>query len=765
MHAVETYDHEPISEAFITIDKRYIGKTDRQGHLIAKGLCPGTIAIQVTHAAYEIANRTLKVGEVRSVEIELEYEVADFVVEEHPAPPTELHAATVISGEALARKRGLSLSEALAEVPGVTQLRSGSGLAKPIVRGQFGRRVSFIVDGVRHRAQDWGVDHVPEIDPAMADRITVVRGAAGVRYGPDAIGGVVLVDPPLLRRTPGVEGEAHLVGFANGLGGSFSGRTQWVPEKKPELTLQLDGSIKRLQAASTPDYALDNTGASEWMAGATIGYRGDNARYQLSFRHVQSKLGVCLCFKMDSASDFFLQSKLGRPAESDLYRAEFQIGRPFQDVAHDQLVARGIWSTAGGGTVTATYALQYDDREEFDIVRQAISGPQFSFRLLTHDADVVLEHKPLHFTDHHHLLGSLGVTAMVQTHWYQGLQLVPDHQAGSAGVFAIERLIADGFELEAGLRHDVLLRSATFQRIDYLRLGRSGQLARDKCGDPETGADTFDCTSLFQTTSASVGGLWHLTQQLTTKLDLSIAMRPPNPDEQYLNGTAPTLPVLGLGKPDLGAETNYSASLTTSYVAEKLTAEVSAFGSLIDDYIYFAPAIGADGMPIFDVLIRGAFPRFVTRPVDAMFYGADGSITATPFSWLALGAQASSVLARNRTDNSYLVFIPANNARASVTFKAARIGPLQNAEANLAGSYTARQTRFDPAADLAAPPPAYFLASGSVEADVPVSTHTVRLALSGANLFGQRYREYTSIMRYFADQPGRQLWLRMSVKF
>jgi iron complex outermembrane recepter protein len=765
VHVVESFDHEPIIGASVKIDGTPVGVTDRQGHLILKGLCRKQLRLDVVHDAYEVATRRITVDGTQSVEIELAYLVEEFVVEEHPAPPVDLHATAEVSGEALARKRGQSISEALSEVPGVTQLRSGSGLAKPIVRGQFGRRLPFIVDGVRHRSQDWGVDHAPEIDPAMADRITVVRGAAGVRYGPDAIGGAVLVDPPALRRVPGTEGEAHLVGASNGYGGFMSGRMQWVPTERPTLTVQLEGSIKRLAAASTPDYALDNTGAAEWMGGVTVGYRTDNARYQLSFRHLKSKLGVCLCFRVDSASDFFSQANLRRPIESELYKADFAIDRPYQDVAHDLAVARGVWLLGAGNLITATYALQYDDREEFDIVRQAVTGPQFSFRLLTQDADVVFEHKPVHLSDHHHLIGTLGVATMFQTHSYEGLQLVPDHQAGSAGVFATERLLADGLELEAGLRYDVLSRTATLNRIDFLRLVRSGQLGMDACGNAASTADRFDCVSMFHTASASLGGLWHVTSNWSTKLDLSMAMRPPNPDEQYLNGTAPTFPVLGMGKPDLGAETNYSVSLTTNYSSEKISAEVSTFANYTDDYIYFAPAIGADGMPIFDVLIRGAFPRFVTRPVDAVFYGADGSISASPYSWLSMSAQASTVRARNVTDDTYLVFVPANNARASVSFKKTTLGFLNNAEANLAGSYTARQTRYDASADLASPPPAYFLASGSLEADVPMSGHSVRFALSGANLFGQRYREYTSLLRYFADQPGRQLWLRMSLKF
>jgi iron complex outermembrane receptor protein len=487
-----------------------------------------------------------------------------------------------------------------------------------------------LVDGVRHRAQDWGLDHAPEIDPAIADRITVVRGASGVRFGPDAIGGAVLVDPPPMLLEPGFSTESHLVGLANGLGGSFMGRARAAPAAVPGLAFQFEGSAKRVRSASTPDYPLDNTAESEWSAGAAAAFRGENGTYQLSLRHFEADLGVCTCYRVESADDFFAQIERRRPLNVDLYRSDFEISRPSQAVAHDLAVARGRWGFAGANTLTATYALQYDHRREFDVVRQATMGPQFSFRLWTHDADVTVEHRPIHLSEHHHLGGSLGVTGMFQTQAYDGLPLVPDHRAIAGGVFLIERLWADGYEIEAGLRYDHLSRTASLLRRDFLRLVRSGQLTQETCGAPGSDTDPVTCASSFHTVSASLGGLLRFGSGWAAKLDLSTAARPPSPDEQYLNGTAPSFPVMGLGQPDAAAERSHSASATLTYAGERVSGEISGFGSYVADYLYFAPALGGDGQPIFDVTIRGSFPRFSTRNVDAAFYGADGFVMRYP---------------------------------------------------------------------------------------------------------------------------------------
>jgi iron complex outermembrane receptor protein len=170
-------------------------------------------------------------------------------------------------------------------------------------------------------------------------------------------------------------------------------------------------------------------------------------------------------------------------------------------------------------------------------------------------------------------------------------------------------------------------------------------------------------------------------------------------------------------------------------------------------------------MLIYDVLIRGTFPRFTTQSVDALFYGADGGIEVAPIPALELGAQASLVRAKNVKDGSYLVFVPADHYRGSVTYHAPDLGSFKSSFATVSGTYVARQHRYDPTADFVAPPPAYFLLGAELGTKTQLADQTVRFAVQGSNLTNSRYRDYTSLMRYFADEPGWQVWLRMSVFF
>lgn len=763
-HVVDSAAHEAVAGATVRVDGRVVGETDAAGRFTLRALCRGSATLEIERIDCIPAKRTIAVSGNGSIEIELTLAGSELVeITGKAPPPPDMRAATVLSGEALQRTRGRGFSDALAEVPGVSQLRSGTGMAKPIIRGQFGRRLLLLVDSVRHRAQEWGLEHAPEIDPFIADRITVVRGAGGVRYGSDAIGGAILVDPPELLREPGYAGELHAIGSSNGRGGTVAGRLLGASSRARGLAWQLEGSAKRLAASETPDYPLDNTGAFEWNAGATVGYRRGAGEHRLSYRHYQADLGVCSCLRIHNVDDFFAQLDRGRPTGSELYSSEFGIDRPEQAVVHDLALARSRWDWRGVGTLTGSYSFQHDLRREYDIVRQATTGAQFNFRLMTHELEAVLEHNPIHLNDHWHVRGAAGVVGMGQIHSYSGLHLIPDYRSLAAGAFLTERLVGHDLEVEAGVRYDLLGRTASIERADFLRLVRSGQLAEDACG-PGT-SDAVKCASRYHTLTASLGALRRFGEALSVKLELSTASRAPNPDEQYLNGTAPTFPVLGLGKPDLSPETTYSTSATVAFQHPRVTAEASAYANLIADYIYFAPALDENGMPIFDVLIRGSFPRFTTRPIDALFYGADGGIALKPHRFVELGGQVSIVRAENVRDGSYLVLVPADRFRGEVTLRAPDGWGLRKTALSVAGTYVSRQRRFDLAADFAAPPASYFQLGAELGTETRAAGQTLRFALQGQNLTNAHYRDYTSLLRYFADEPGWQLWMRMSVFF
>lgn len=320
-------------------------------------------------------------------------EPEELVVEAHRDPTAgETHAVGTVDGAALERASGQDFTETAARIPGVVVARSSGDGSKPIIRGQVERRLLVLFDGVRHESQKWGLDHATEIDPFAAGAIHVVKGASGVRYGPDAIGGVVLVEPPPLLDAPGYAGEAQLVGASNGWRGVGAARIDVVPDALPDLSIRVEGNYGRGAALRTPTYVLGNTGSEEWNAGVALGYRLPGLDLYAAWRHFDLRAGICYCAKSGSPDEFLSQVERDAPVGAERWTETYDIGRAWQDVNHDTALLRA--RTSGlPWEAEATHAFQLNRRLEYDHAREAVTGAQYDFTLRTHSLDGKIEHE------------------------------------------------------------------------------------------------------------------------------------------------------------------------------------------------------------------------------------------------------------------------------------------------------------------------------------------------------------------------------------
>jgi iron complex outermembrane receptor protein len=81
------------------------------------------------------------------------------------------------------------------------------------------------------------------------------------------------------------------------------------------------------------------------------------------------------------------------------------------------------------------------------------------------------------------------------------------------------------------------------------------------------------------------------------------------------------------------------------------------------------------------------------------------------------------------------------------------------------GTVVARQRHYPQDVDFSAPPSAYVLLGAGAGVEFASDRHLIRLSLVGTNLLNRRYRDYTSLLRYFADEAGWGLQLRFAVEF
>lgn len=212
------------------------------------------------------------------------------------APATRSEAnVTVVTSDDLVRtgERTLPRMIAAAAGSGLWLQETNTGGGSPMLRGLIGEKVLIVVDGVRLNDATTRLgpnQSLNTIDPAIVERVEIVRGPASVLYGSDAIGGAILIWTK--RRAPGSPNARGtpdgLGGFAktsyesasNGLRGSLgasgsSGRDAWL----------LIGSAADWNELRTGDGEVDFTGYdSRALFGSFVHDFDDERSLRLSAR-------------------------------------------------------------------------------------------------------------------------------------------------------------------------------------------------------------------------------------------------------------------------------------------------------------------------------------------------------------------------------------------------------------------------------------------------------------------------------------------------
>ncbi len=102
---------------------------------------------------------------------------------------------TVLAGEDLDRSVATTIGDTLANQPGIASTGHGPGAGRPVIRGLGSQRVRVLQN--RIDSLDVSItspDHAVAIEPLLAERIEVIRGAGTLIYGSAAVGGVVNVE-------------------------------------------------------------------------------------------------------------------------------------------------------------------------------------------------------------------------------------------------------------------------------------------------------------------------------------------------------------------------------------------------------------------------------------------------------------------------------------------------------------------------------------------------------------------------------------------
>ncbi|WP_118973580.1 TonB-dependent receptor [Taibaiella koreensis] len=717
--------------------------SDVDGIFRFRDLCPGNYTLFLSEVGYAGVQRRLSLPGADSIAnitlAEGTEQLREVLVTGQKRQEIATIAHVELAGNSLLEVRGKSLAESIKQLAGVNAIQSGPTLSKPVVHGLSGNRVLLVNNGVRQEGQQWGNDHAPEIDPFTADKITVLKGAASIRYGADAIAGVILLDPAPLPEQKTIGGSISAVASSNGQMGTISGMLQGAFDKKLSgLSWRVQGTLQRSGNFRTANYYLFNTGMAEEDFSAQLGYKWKFLNLSASYSQYNAKLGIFRGSDVGNKEDLLAAFARAKPITPDEF--SYKIDRSYQSIRHQVFRAAAEHVFANHGSLSLSYARQQDVRSEYDIDLPYTSDssllfkPQVQFKIVTHTLDLAYKQPSVNGFS-----GIFGISGSTQGNVYSGLRyLIPNFRNYGAGAFAIERYETGKWMFEAGLRYD----------YRWLQVYQRNP----------TSLELYDNTYNYNSVTGTAGVTYNFNDHLSLNANFGTGWRPPSINEMYIQGIHLSAARFEIGDSLLKSERSYNTTLSLNYHTDKLKAQVDLYDNEINNFIY-ARYIGVV------VNSKGANPGYQYTQTNASLLGADITLQWDPIKQLTLFSKTSLLRATNKSEHDGLVYMPPSRFLNGITYHLPQILRLDNAYVTLENISVLGQRYVNPDADAIPPPPGYSIWNARMGCAMPLGKKTLDLNFSVDNLTNLAYRDYLNLFRYYADDLGINFTLRAKLSF
>ncbi|MEO6167186.1 MAG: TonB-dependent receptor, partial [Chitinophagales bacterium] len=524
---------------------------------------------------------------------------------------------SAMSQESMRERGSLSLSDAVSKMPGMSQLSTGNGISKPVIRGLYGNRIQTVLLGIRFDNQQWQDEHGLGLTDAGVDRIEVIKGPAALEYGSEAMGGVLNIIEEKPAPVGTVEGDASFQLFSNTLGFATDAGVKGSNEKLNWRVL--------IGAESHGDYSdgdgnrVYNSRFDGYQAKLSLGWKKGNWLSMNNYLFSLNHFGFLMEADMEVDST---QSRFSRDFSGPHHTVVFNI------LTSENTLFKGI------SKIKINLGLHINNRQEQE------GGNKISLNMLlnTYNANLQWAHNI-----GKHASWNMGVQSMFQTNTNFGSrQIVPDAHLFESGLFGYWKETLDKIVFEGGLRYDVK-NIATFE---------TGTINT-------TGSEVQPFNKWFGTLNGALGASILPSEHWNLKLNFSSGYRAPNLAELSSNGVHEGTFRYEIGDPEMKVEQNIVADIFAGYDQQQVSASVAVYNNHFFNYIYLTPTDDEYyGFQIYRYLQENATLRGGEVTLD---------IHPEALHWLDFNAAYS--LVRGKTDaGQYLPFIPADKIRGELKF-------------------------------------------------------------------------------------------------
>lgn len=736
---VDSITKTPLEDASVTIPELKIqALTSASGKLTIDSVAIGFYTLQVSYIGYHAQQVTVWLEAAQTVVVDLcpaSTHLHEAVIESHTDELMKgsIGSRSSLNETELIKYRNLTLTDQLKTIAGVNSLSNGPAITKPVIRGLHSNRLVTVNNGIRLEGQQWGGDHGIEIDPFSVAQAEVIKGAAAVEYGAEAIGGVVRLQPKPFRSTEGIGGNVQLTGAGNN--GLYSGSLflEGHHFEQHPLSWRSQFTYRKAGDSRTPNYVMSNTGMEETDVNFALHYALKSWHAEVSYSLFQTTLGILRSAHIGNTTDLRTAIERGQP--TFIAPFTYAIQNPRQEVQHHTLAAK-VYHTFKHGKVLFQYSKQLNNREEFDRAPRWSSvgenTPAYALTLHTDLLEAKVEHERWK-----KLKGQLGVSWMNQGNVTSGVQpIIPNFRAYTTGIFLLEKWNHGRWGVEAGLRYDYRWQSR------YVR--DQNQIISNPLN--------------YQNIMYTLGASSYLNEHTKLYVQFASAWRPPAINELYSYGLHGGTATFEVGDENLVPERSYNSEAGIEVKKEDWQLEWNVFYNRINQFIYRTP------LPFPTITIRGAFPQLQFTQHNVLLAGSECKWSGN-YRWLYGGFQTSYLYAQNLSMQQPLVFMPANRGGIWLGGKKKQWGKLSQLFAEVQVQHVMHQHRYPPGLDLIAPPPAYWLAHIQGGFNISLYQKPITISMSIYNVMNNTYRDYLSRLRYFTHEPGVNAVLNVYVPF
>ena len=463
-------------------------------------------------------------------------------------------AVTVLTPGEIEAQPAPNIGDAIAQRPGIAASTFAPGASRPIIRGLDNYRVRIQENGIgTHDVSALSEDHAVPIDPFAADRVEIIRGPAVLRYGSQAIGGVVDVSNGRIPDAmPDGGFSAVLKGGLNSVDRGADGGFK-VTAGAGNFVLYADAFRRQTEDYQTPLGRQANSfvDSSGYSLGGSFVWRDGFAG--VSYSRFSSLYGI--------------------PGEGAAEE------RPRIDLQQEKVQSRGEWRVRDHGIEAIRYwlgATRYGHNEVvFDTdAASDIIGTRFTNR--EHEARMEVQHQAFR--------SPLGVLrGAVGVHWGEKRMRgfgVDEPVDGLIDPAARSESVAAFLFEELQVTRDLKLQAAG--RIESTRSRGTGVDLTDPV-DPLT---PFESRHSYAPKSASVGLLYQLPLGIVARLTGQYTERAPDVAELYSKGVHEATGTFEIGNPNLGVEKAETIEFGLKRARGALRFDATAFQTRYQNFIF-----------------------------------------------------------------------------------------------------------------------------------------------------------------------------------